>query len=367
MLTGQLHRRLETARTNGDPSPSPRPRVSPGIPLHTRYTYCIILKRQLCNAIQARESEVKTMEKALRNATEFSGAARVFQTLPRHMRRRAASHNVKRLPARLRGLGIAERERDGLSLSDKSKTLKKAKKRQRSRKSRAALEHRATKNPDRVWLPTHLWHAKRMHMENLWGFRLPMHPNDKAARAGYRASKNTCIMEDVSYYRVFELRGQTQKDILDCLKSVVDPLESLPVLSGPLYSQGTRQGRVHFYETNSFPKAYLGPATFLWKSCASSDAEIEYALWLWIHPSAFVTVAAQIEMAQKSLQQTSVTLSKLESEDSLARFHLTGPRSHAILQHVLSIAPPSKSVAEASAHKVFNSSLGYVMDGVSNT
>lgn len=25
---------------------------------------------------------------------------------------------------------------------------------------------------DKVWLETHIWHAKRMHMENLWGYRL---------------------------------------------------------------------------------------------------------------------------------------------------------------------------------------------------
>ena len=25
---------------------------------------------------------------------------------------------------------------------------------------------------DKSWLETHIWHAKRMHMENLWGYRL---------------------------------------------------------------------------------------------------------------------------------------------------------------------------------------------------
>lgn len=25
---------------------------------------------------------------------------------------------------------------------------------------------------DKTWLETHLWHAKRMHMNNLWGYRL---------------------------------------------------------------------------------------------------------------------------------------------------------------------------------------------------
>jgi hypothetical protein len=42
------------------------------------------------------------MQQALKNTSQFTGNKRVFQTLPRYMRRRAASHNVKRLPQRYR-------------------------------------------------------------------------------------------------------------------------------------------------------------------------------------------------------------------------------------------------------------------------
>lgn len=27
----------------------------------------------------------------------------------------------------------------------------------------------------KTWLETHIWHAKRMHMENMWGYRLVSH------------------------------------------------------------------------------------------------------------------------------------------------------------------------------------------------
>jgi len=30
---------------------------------------------------------------------------------------------------------------------------------------------------NRIWLETHLWHAKRMHMDNLWGYRLVCKPS----------------------------------------------------------------------------------------------------------------------------------------------------------------------------------------------
>ena len=59
------------------------------------------------------------MEKALKNASEFSGPTRVFQTLPRHMRRRAASYNVKRLPARLRKRALDQVHKIGHAMFSK--------------------------------------------------------------------------------------------------------------------------------------------------------------------------------------------------------------------------------------------------------
>lgn len=37
-----------------------------------------------------------------------AGTQRAFQSLPRHLRRRAASHNIRRLPLRLRERAKAE-------------------------------------------------------------------------------------------------------------------------------------------------------------------------------------------------------------------------------------------------------------------
>lgn len=49
--------------------------------------------------IQARAMEVYNMTAAI---AQHGSARRTFQTLPRHMRRRSMSHNIKRLPHRLR-------------------------------------------------------------------------------------------------------------------------------------------------------------------------------------------------------------------------------------------------------------------------
>lgn len=50
---------------------------------------------------ESRALEIQNMTQALSMAAKQSNK-RVFQSLPRHMRRRAASHNPKRLPVRLR-------------------------------------------------------------------------------------------------------------------------------------------------------------------------------------------------------------------------------------------------------------------------
>jgi len=82
-------------------------------------------RADLCHARQARVFEITAMKRAMKSAKcvlasllslspavkltldlssacREAGTQRAFQSLPRHLRRRAASHNIRRLPARLR-------------------------------------------------------------------------------------------------------------------------------------------------------------------------------------------------------------------------------------------------------------------------
>lgn len=56
---------------------------------------------------KARATEINMLKKDIEEAGS-RGARRVFQTLPKAMRRRAASFNIKRLPTRLRMKAIME-------------------------------------------------------------------------------------------------------------------------------------------------------------------------------------------------------------------------------------------------------------------
>ena len=57
--------------------------------------------------VKAREFEIKALEQSI-VACKKSAALRTFQQVPREMRRRTASHNVRRMPKRLRARAAKE-------------------------------------------------------------------------------------------------------------------------------------------------------------------------------------------------------------------------------------------------------------------
>ena len=170
--------------------------------------------------MQSRSFEIRAMQEAMKNAkfVDFGVTSHIFllslnragsthrawQELPRHLRRRAASHRVRRVPLRLRDKSRSEVRSDFLytyttfcliTLLEMDSMRRKALGRSLPKRGKARLELRTdnfarrqsmldlpvTLGPcsrvfltlgDKKWLETHLWHAKRMHMENMWGYRL---------------------------------------------------------------------------------------------------------------------------------------------------------------------------------------------------
>ena len=182
---------------------------------------------------------------------------RAFQQLPKEMRRRTASHNVKRVPKRLRARAVKEMKADNTptmttrrrvptphqrlrlgkakelkrlgTLTKKARTESKQQK-QTQRSDETALEKEGAgplarlaklkkdtlshplRPPARYrkrqihksWLPTHVWHAKRAKMtepkEPLWRFAIPITPTAKCFRVTHRASSmRGCVAWDMSY------------------------------------------------------------------------------------------------------------------------------------------------------------------------
>lgn len=94
----------------------------------------------------------------------------------------------------------------------------------RTEQMRARQRKYETKVPadiqgDKRWLGTHLFHARRFHMVNLWGYRLPLTPTLKSFRSSFRAARRKAILHDSSYFGTIELEG-ARKEIVSVLEQV---------------------------------------------------------------------------------------------------------------------------------------------------
>lgn len=135
--------------------------------------------------------------------SQYRGSRRVFQTLPRHMRRRAASHNIKRLPVRLRQRALEELKKDPQTAP---KVLKKPPCRRRRRRPGSIVQEYERRQSEKRWLETHMWHAKRAHMEDHWGYRIAVKVNEKCLKACLRSARHGCFLMDCSYHELVEIK-----------------------------------------------------------------------------------------------------------------------------------------------------------------
>ncbi|KAL7984160.1 hypothetical protein Chor_002730 [Crotalus horridus] len=280
-------------------------------------------KKKVSPFVQARAAEIKAMLKAVK---QKSSNTLVFQSLPRHMRRRAMSHNVKRLPRRLRELARIEAEKP----EHQKKALPKSKCRKaRRRHINLVLEfnRRQKKN---IWLETHIWHAKRFHMVKKWGYCLGDKPTMKSYRACYRAMTEHCLLQDLSYYCCLELTGKeetlvtalaqmcnvdTDRHSLQYLEHYFEVCLMSP-LSGPTFAaisclSGKRQGSLVLYRKDRYPLDTLGTVTFLWKPRhGSGETSENRQLWIWTHPAFKQGILAEL----KSVFQCSEPVETCEPE-----------------------------------------------------
>ncbi|KAK7885993.1 hypothetical protein WMY93_025614 [Mugilogobius chulae] len=225
---------------------------------------------------RARAAEVKTMVKAV---TKKSASCHLFSALPKHMRRRAMSHNTKRLPRRLQEMATKLREKSLQGVKKKKESKKKSRKARR-RHGNLLLEfnRRQRKN---IWLETHIWHAKRFHMVKKWGYCLGERPTYKCYRPCYRAMSSHCLLQDLSYYCCIELFGEEDK-LLPALAQLTSK-DTGPSFAAAVCLSGRRQGSVVVYRAGQYPSQPLGPVTFLWRPRVQGLNQRQ--LWIWAHPT----------------------------------------------------------------------------------
>ncbi|XP_037970774.2 ribonucleases P/MRP protein subunit POP1 [Plutella xylostella] len=260
----------------------------------------------------------------------------IFQTLPVHMRRRVMSHNSKRLPRKLRLGHLDQLKKSGLPPKQKRPSRK------YRRRPTNLLEEYNRRQKRNAWLETHIWHAKRFHMIERWGYRLAHAPCDKGFRACYRATSAHCLMQDISYLTPIKITGTPEH--IKTLFSMITSGSCGLSITARAYITGNRQGRIHLYKPNEYPLGYVGKVTFIWENSSEDNKN----LWLFVHPSQVKEIecllnellktylsmddgSAVPEKRRKFNENCSQHVKIQVFTGSFNIFRLTGPKSHQIL------------------------------------
>ncbi|KAG0051075.1 hypothetical protein BGZ83_004107 [Gryganskiella cystojenkinii] len=335
----QQARSIPTQSASGSSTPSTHP-SSPMGSSSGGGSFKAARTLDVVNFAEARAFEIKAMHTAMKSSQD-SASQRAFQSLPRNLRRRAASHNIKRLPVE----------------NDPVKVGKKPDNRYRKRRPGTITEEYLRRQGSKRWLETHIWHAKRMKMVEIWGYKLAEHSNEHGIKSAYKSSHHQCIIQDSSYNGCLELKGN-KAAISKLFSHMQDP--SMPSLTSARYVTGKRQYTTYVYDYDCFPQSLIAPANFLWRQDPSQSNSMEVdesstdgQLWVWIHPSAFELAKEKImEAVTKSNLQDKIQV--VDLENSLVMFDFTGPRATALLQAVIHPCKPEVSGAYHEAHKTWD-------------
>ncbi|KAF9267501.1 POP1-domain-containing protein [Marasmius fiardii PR-910] len=294
---------------------------------------------------ESRSYEINAMQNAMKSAGA-SSTHRAWQVLPRHLRRRAASHDPRRVPLRLRAKAKAEMD------PVKKKSLGQFKPKLGRFKCLTKYQAFANRQRDKRWLETHIWHAKRMKMEDVWGYRLAITPTEKSFRPSHRASRHGAILHDASYQSLIELKGP--EEILQSIFDMVRDCKSASPCNKrfPRYAGGSRALDLDFYAPGLYPFKLVGPVTIIWrppprasndnneKGKGKSQGELDKTAWIFCHPGMFDDIFSALRTATSTaLSLTSgmeVELADLRGQ--LNAFELMGPNCSQVLKGALTPA-----------------------------
>lgn len=350
--------------------------------------------------VKSREYEIRALEQGLARSKKAL-TKRAFQQVPKDLRRRTASHNVKRIPKRLRERGkremvedntptvTARRRKATRHMRLRLETVKKIRAMGAKRKSKkeqtddgkvtvrsvsnpviAAKEDRPgvvkTRAPKvkkatlteppvakakfrkrqvhKSWLPTHMFHTKRARMtspkEPLWRFAVPLTPTAKSYRPTHRAANDRgALCWDVSYMSTISLAGR-EASIVGMLKQLGagEHDGSVWATKGKKWREGKRALEFFLHEREP-PHSPIAPVTVIW--CASNTTEPEdqrkRQAILRVHPSAFLQLWEEVLKVSK-IVKPAVMVEDLRFE--MGSIDVTGPAS---TEALLSALWPSMS------------------------
>jgi len=160
------------------------------------------------------------------------------------------------------------------------------------------------------WLETHIWHAKRSKMIDIWGHRLTLKPNEKCLRSSFTASLSGVTIHDASYHQVLEFSGSPSQ-----MSSFLDQFD------------GDRS--MSFFVFNLYSSETLNLICPV--SAVLDTSEITSSLcWMIVHPSA--SELALVDLTKRSAVH-GISLTDLSGLVNI--FEFSGSQTFTTLQRVL--------------------------------
>ncbi|EPX73761.1 RNase P and RNase MRP subunit [Schizosaccharomyces octosporus yFS286] len=338
--------------------------------------------------VESRSFEISALQDAM-HRSKHSSAQRAFQALPRCLRRRAASHNIKRIPKALRDRAYYEMQLSSSAttpVTPSKQRLKRFIKRLHRKLARHANSPKVTNSGQlrtehstedtriptlpavklvngkfagrqlrKIWLPTHLWTAKRAHMINAWGYAIPESPTEKSYRPTHRAAFClNAIAFDMSYQPLFAITG---------------PLSVLRETFGECFTTGLPSAYTKTYRSfnsyvkNSQTNELLCPCLLQWhdpsEDCKSKvptrNNGSAVQLVIRVHASAFLDVWNHLSSIAVLDDQIAMHDWRLQ----LASFDILGPDANVILHDIFSDVQSSEKTTWDSISKLPTTSLPF--------
>nr|CDS26716.1 ribonucleases P:MRP protein subunit POP1 [Hymenolepis microstoma] len=308
--------------------------------------------------LAARSAEMMACESSVHITT--ARAVAPLQKLPVRLRRRAASHKLQRLPRRLH---------QGVAQSLSKKLVGQAKKcrrfHRRPQRLAALAAHRAQipvsnfegNGVQARWIPTALWHAKRFHIIQNWGWRIPYAPTDKMFKTLQRATTDRCMLIDQGYLNCFALTGPV--DVLNrCIEettlpyyvSSISPNYPDDASQSPGFQETVRllcreaiqpRAPIGIARLPNISRPILGPLRILKGPVRQfENGKHHSTVWFWLHPTmssdAWKMVSSLNYVCtdqEETFESTHIKLT--DCTGHLCRMKLIGPFSHQILADIL--------------------------------
>lgn len=360
--------------------------------------------------LNAREYEIKALEDGMQRS-KGALSTRAFQQVPRDMRRRTASHNVKRVPKRLQKRGAREMKEDNTPTVNANKrkpgtsrgriraeTAKKlgilAEKKRvakgttnavgiTTRAARPKIRKNSLNDPPKppskfrkrqihkTWLPTHLWHAKRAKMtepkEPLWRMAIPLNSTEKSYRPTHRAGGSRgAVAWDMSYMSTIGLKGSIES-LGKVLLAIGIPEMDINAAKGSKWRSGRRSWNGWLSRELKEQRLQIAPAVAFWDIPEVSDSNVTNILkksirqvLIRIHPSAFLETWTELLRLSK-IQHPAIQLEDLRFE--IGSIEITGPGSTEALLGILH--PYHQSEDDQEPHAQTFSSLAGITNPAS--